>query len=149
ENSPHAVIGDPDRHIYGLQFHPEVVHTPRGKEILSNFVHRICGCGSDWTMGSFIERACTEIRETVGEDRVILGLSGGVDSSVAAELLHKAIGDQLTCIFVDNGLIRKGERESVEKLCAGHFHIKLKVVDASKRLLTKLKGVTDPEQKRK
>ena len=149
ENSPHAVIGDPGRHIYGLQFHPEVVHTPRGKEILSNFVHRICGCGSDWTMGSFIERACTEIRETVGEDRVILGLSGGVDSSVAAALLHKAIGDQLTCIFVDNGLIRKGERESVEKLFAGHFHIKLKVVDASKRFLTKLKGVTDPEQKRK
>jgi GMP synthase (glutamine-hydrolyzing), C-terminal domain or B subunit/GMP synthase (glutamine-hydrolyzing), N-terminal domain or A subunit len=149
ENSPHAVIGDPNRHIYGLQFHPEVVHTPRGKEILSNFVHRICGCASDWTMGSFIERACEAIREQVGEDRVILGLSGGVDSSVAAALLHRAIGDQLTCIFVDNGLIRKGERESVEKLFAGHFHIKLKVVDASKRFLTKLKGVTDPEKKRK
>lgn len=149
ENSPHAVIGDARRHIYGLQFHPEVVHTPRGKEILTNFVHRICGCKSDWTMGSFIERACDAIREQVGEDRVILGLSGGVDSSVAAALLHKAIGDQLTCIFVDNGLIRKGEREAVEKLFAGHFHIKLKVVDAAKRFLGKLKGVTDPEKKRK
>jgi GMP synthase (glutamine-hydrolysing) len=149
ENSPHAVIGDAKRHIYGLQFHPEVVHTPRGKEILSNFVHRICQCASDWTMGSFIERACEQIRAQVGQDRVILGLSGGVDSSVAAALLHKAIGDQLTCIFVDNGLIRKGEREAVERLFAGHFHIKLKVVDASKRFLTKLKGVTDPETKRK
>jgi GMP synthase (glutamine-hydrolysing) len=149
ENSPHAVIGDSARHIYGMQFHPEVVHTPRGKEIISNFVHRICGCASDWTMGSFIERACEQIREQVGEDRVILGLSGGVDSSVAAALLHKAIGDQLTCIFVDNGLIRKGEREAVEKLFGDHFHIKLKVVDASKRFLTKLAGVTDPEKKRK
>jgi GMP synthase (glutamine-hydrolysing) len=149
ENSPHAVIGDPKRHIYGMQFHPEVVHTPRGKEIISNFVHRICGCASDWTMGSFIERACEQIRAQVGEDRVILGLSGGVDSSVAAALLHKAIGDQLTCIFVDNGLIRKGEREAVEKLFGDHFHIKLKVVDASKRFLTKLAGVTDPEKKRK
>jgi len=149
ENSPHAVIGDPARHIYGMQFHPEVVHTPRGKEIVANFVHRICGCGSDWTMGSFIERTCDAIRGQVGEDKVILGLSGGVDSSVAAALLHKAIGDQLTCIFVDNGLIRKGEREAVERLFAGHFHIKLRVVDASKRFLTKLKGVTDPEKKRK
>jgi len=149
ENSPHAVIGDSARHIYGMQFHPEVVHTPRGKEIISNFVHRICGCASDWTMGSFIDRTCEQIRAQVGEDRVILGLSGGVDSSVAAALLHKAIGDQLTCIFVDNGLIRKGEREAVEKLFGDHFHIKLKVVDASKRFLTKLAGVTDPEKKRK
>ena len=149
ENSPHAVIGDSARHIYGMQFHPEVVHTPRGKEIISNFVHRICGCASDWTMGSFIDRTCEQIRAQVGEDRVILGLSGGVDSSVAAALLHKAIGDQLTCIFVDNGLIRKGEREAVEKLFGDHFHITLKVVDASKRFLTKLAGVTDPEKKRK
>ncbi|HEY8901515.1 MAG TPA: glutamine-hydrolyzing GMP synthase [Chthoniobacterales bacterium] len=149
ENSPHAVIGDPTRGIYGMQFHPEVVHTPRGKEIVANFVHRICGCGDDWTMGSFIEQTCEAIRAQVGEDRVILGLSGGVDSSVAAALLHKAIGDQLTCIFVDNGLIRKGEREAVEKLFGDHFHIKLQVVDASKRFLTKLKGVTDPEKKRK
>ena len=149
ENSPHAVIGDAQRHIYGLQFHPEVVHTPRGKEILENFVHRICGCGSDWTMGSFIERACEAIRAQVGGDRVILGLSGGVDSSVAAALIHRAIGDQLTCIFVDNGLIRKGEREAVERLFAGAFHIKLQVVDASKRFLDRLAGVTDPERKRK
>ncbi len=149
ENSPHAVIGDPTRHIYGLQFHPEVVHTPRGKDILANFVHRVCGARPDWTMGSFIERSCEAIRAQVGEDRVILGLSGGVDSSVAAALLHRAIGRQLTCIFVDNGLIRKGEREAVEKLFAGHFKIKLRVVDAAKRFLTRLKGVTDPEKKRK
>ncbi len=149
ENSPHAVIGDAARRIYGLQFHPEVVHTPRGREILANFVHRICGCRRDWTMGSFIDRACEQIRAQVGADRVILGLSGGVDSSVAAALIHRAIGDQLTCIFVDNGLIRKGEREAVEKLFAGNFHIKLQVVDASARFLAKLRGVTDPERKRK
>ena len=149
ENSPHAVIGDSKRHIYGLQFHPEVHHTPRGKEILANFVHRICGCAPDWTMGSFIERTCADIRAQVGEDRVILGLSGGVDSSVAAALLHQAIGDQLTCIFVDNGLIRSGESEAVKKLFGDHFKIQLKVIDASERFLKKLKGVTDPERKRK
>ncbi|MGC1479569.1 MAG: glutamine-hydrolyzing GMP synthase [Chthoniobacterales bacterium] len=149
ENSPHAVIGDAKRKIYGLQFHPEVVHTPRGKEIVANFVHRVCGCAGDWTMESFIESTCAAIREQVGEDRVILGLSGGVDSSVAAALLHQAIGDQLTCIFVDNGLVRARETAAVEKLFAGHFKIKLKVVDASSRFLTKLKGVTDPERKRK
>lgn len=149
ENSPHAVIGDPKRQIYGLQFHPEVHHTPRGKEILANFVHRICGCASDWTMGSFIERTCADIKAQVGEDRVILGLSGGVDSSVAAALLHQAIGDQLTCIFVDNGLIRSGESAAVKKLFGDHFKIQLKVVDASERFLKKLRGVTDPERKRK
>lgn len=149
ENSTHAVIGDRKRGIFGLQFHPEVAHTPRGKEILANFVHRICGCGSDWTMGSFIDRACGEIRSQVGKDRVILGLSGGVDSSVAAALLHRAIGSQLTCIFVDNGLVRSREVEAVKSLFAGHFKIRLKVVDASRRFLTKLKGVTDPERKRK
>ncbi len=149
ENSPHAVIGDPRRRIFGLQFHPEVAHTPRGREIVANFVHRICGCGSDWTMRSFIDDTCEKIREQVGRDRVILGLSGGVDSSVAAALLHQAIGDQLTCIFVNNGLIRSREAEAVEKLFSGHFKIRLKVVDASRRFLTKLKGVTDPETKRK
>jgi len=149
ENSPHAVIGDPKRGLYGLQFHPEVAHTPKGKAILQNFVHRICGCKSDWTMGSFIERTCQQIRSQVGDGQVILGLSGGVDSSVAAALIHKAIGDQLTCIFVDNGLLRQREAEAVEKLFSGHFHIKMKTVDAAKRFLTKLKGVTDPEQKRK
>ncbi|MDX2080419.1 MAG: glutamine-hydrolyzing GMP synthase [Terrimicrobiaceae bacterium] len=149
ENSPHAVIGDPKRNIFGLQFHPEVVHTPRGKEIIANFVHRVCGCKSAWTMESFIDRTAREIREQVGDGRVILGLSGGVDSSVAAALIHKAIGDQLTCIFVDNGLLRAGEADAVEKLFAGEFRIRMQRVDASKRFLTKLKGVTDPEQKRK
>jgi GMP synthase (glutamine-hydrolysing) len=149
ENSPNAVIGDTKRHIYGLQFHPEVVHTPRGGEILANFVHRICGCKSNWTMESFIDRTCREIREQVGEGRVILGLSGGVDSSVAAALLHRAIGDQLTCIFVNNGLLRANEAAAVEKLFVGEFRIRMKTVDASKQFLSKLAGVTDPERKRK
>ena len=149
ENSPHAVIGDTKRHIYGLQFHPEVVHTPRGKEILANFVHRICGCKSNWTMESFIDRTCREIREQVGDGRVILGLSGGVDSSVAAVLLHKAIGDRLTCIFVDNGLLRANEAAAVEKLFSREFRIRMKTVNASEQFLKKLKGVTDPERKRK
>jgi len=149
ENSPHAVIGDTKRDIYGLQFHPEVAHTPRGKAILENFVHRICGCKSLWTMGSFIDQTCDQIRAQVGDGRVILGLSGGVDSSVAAALIHQAIGDQLTCIFVDNGLIRTRERDAVEKLFRDHFHIRLITIDAAKRFLTKLRGVTDPEKKRK
>jgi GMP synthase (glutamine-hydrolysing) len=149
ENSLNAVIGDTKRRIYGLQFHPEVAHTPRGKAILENFVHRICGCKSQWTMGSFIERACARIREEVGESRVILGLSGGVDSSVAAALIHRAIGDQLTCIFVDNGLLRAHEAEAVERLFSGHFHIHLRTIDASKRFLARLKRVVDPERKRK
>ncbi len=149
ENSPHAVIGDTKRKIFGLQFHPEVVHTPRGKEILANFVHRICGCKSDWTMESFIDRTCREIREQVGDSQVILGLSGGVDSSVAAALIHKAIGDQLTCIFVNNGLLRRDEAGAVEKLFAGEFRIRMQTVDATAQFLSKLKGVTDPERKRK
>ncbi len=149
ENSPHAVIGDTKRGIYGLQFHPEVAHTPRGKEILENFVHRVCGCKSQWTMGSFIERICQQIRDQVGGGQVILGLSGGVDSSVAAALIHKAIGDQLTCIFVNNGLLRAKETAAVEKLFKDHFHIRMRTVDAENRFLTKLKGVTDPERKRK
>lgn len=149
ENSPHAVIGDQKRNIYGLQFHPEVVHTPRGSEIIANFVHRICGCRPNWTMESFIDRTCREIREQVGDGKVILGLSGGVDSSVAAALLHKAIGDQLTCIFVDNGLLRAGEADAVQRLFAGEFRIRMQKVDAAERFLKKLKGVTDPERKRK
>ncbi|GAB4170542.1 MAG: glutamine-hydrolyzing GMP synthase [Terrimicrobiaceae bacterium] len=149
ENSPHAVIGDERRRIYGLQFHPEVAHTPKGKAILQNFLHRICGCKSRWTMGSFIERTCQQIRDQVGEDQVILGLSGGVDSSVAAALIHQAIGDQLTCIFVDNGLLRANEARAVEKLFAGEFRIKMKTVDAAKQFLSRLKGVTEPEAKRK
>ncbi|MBE2181677.1 MAG: glutamine-hydrolyzing GMP synthase [Chthoniobacterales bacterium] len=149
ENSKAAAIADTRRGFYGLQFHPEVSHTPRGSEIIENFVLGICGCRPDWTPGSFIERACAEIRAQVGEDRVVLGLSGGVDSSVAAALLHKAIGRQLTCIFVDNGLLRAGEREWVREIFGRHFHIDLKIIDASARFLGKLRGVTDPERKRK
>ena len=149
DNSPFAVIEDPKRRFYGLQFHPEVVHTPRGKELLENFVYKICGAQPDWTMGSFIEEMCARIRTQVGGDHVILGLSGGVDSSVAAALLHKAIGDQLMCVFVNNGLLRENEAENVQRVFGEHFKIKLKYVDASARFLKKLKGVSDPEKKRK
>ncbi len=149
ENSPLAAIEDPTRRLYGLQFHPEVAHTPRGKEIIQNFVYHICGCAMDWTMGSFIDEACARVRAQVGEEKVVLGLSGGVDSSVVAALLHKAIGDQLTCIFVNNGLLREREEEMVQRVFGENFHIKLKYVDASERFLAKLKGITDPEQKRK
>ena len=149
DNSPFAVIEDPKRRFYGLQFHPEVVHTPRGKEVIENFVYEICGAKPDWTMGSYIEEMCAKIRTQVGGDHVILGLSGGVDSSVAAALLHKAIGDQLTCVFVNNGLLRENEAENVQRVFGEHFKIKLKYVDASARFLKKLKGVTDPEKKRK
>ncbi|HWB60670.1 MAG TPA: glutamine-hydrolyzing GMP synthase, partial [Chthoniobacteraceae bacterium] len=149
DNSDFAAIEDPKRRIFGLQFHPEVAHTPRGKEILQNFVYTICGCKMDWTMGSFIDQTCAEIRQQVGGDHVVLGLSGGVDSSVAAALLHKAIGDQLTCIFVNNGVLRHNEAEAVQRVFGENFRIKLKYVDATRRFLTKLKGVTDPEKKRK
>ena len=149
ENSKFAAIEDPKRELYALQFHPEVSHTPRGKEILQNFVYHICHCTMDWTMGSFIEEACARIREQVGDQKVVLGLSGGVDSSVTAALLHKAIGDQLTCIFVNNGLLRSREEEMVQRVFGENFHVRLKYVDASQRFLSLLKGVTDPEQKRK
>jgi GMP synthase (glutamine-hydrolysing) len=149
ENSKFAAIEDPKRELYALQFHPEVSHTPRGKEILQNFVYHICHCAMDWTMGSFIEEACARIREQVGEQKVVLGLSGGVDSSVTAALLHKAISDQLTCIFVNNGLLRSREEEMVQRVFGENFHVRLKYVDASQRFLSSLKGVTDPEQKRK
>jgi GMP synthase (glutamine-hydrolysing) len=132
-----------------LQFHPEVSHTPRGKEILQNFVYHICHCSMDWTMGSFIEEACRRIRHQVGEEKVVLGLSGGVDSSVTAALLHRAIGEQLTCIFVNNGLLRAREEEMVQRVFGENFHVHLKYVDASERFLRALTGVTDPEQKRK
>lgn len=148
-NSSFAAIEDPARRFYGLQFHPEVAHTPQGALILRNYLEDICCCVPDWTMGSFIEQTCQEIRETVGDSKVVLGLSGGVDSSVAAALIHEAIGDQLTCIFVNNGLLRANEAEVVQKVFADHFHIKLKYVEASERFLRKLDGVTDPEQKRK
>ena len=149
ENSDFAAIENPEHKLYGLQFHPEVAHTPRGKEILQNFVYHICHCAMDWTMGSFIEEACARIRKQVGDQKVVLGLSGGVDSSVTAALLHKAIGDQLTCIFVNNGLLRSREEEIVQRVFGENFHVRLKYVDASKRFLALLKGVTDPETKRK
>ncbi|PYK52777.1 MAG: glutamine-hydrolyzing GMP synthase [Verrucomicrobia bacterium] len=147
--SPFAAVEDPQRRLYGLQFHPEVAHTPRGREILQNFVYHICHCTMDWTMGSFIDDACERVRAQVGDNKVVLGLSGGVDSSVVAALLHKAIGDQLTCIFVNNGLLRAREEEVVQRVFGENFHIKLKYVDASERFLTKLRGVVDPEEKRK
>ncbi|MFZ3373978.1 MAG: glutamine-hydrolyzing GMP synthase [Chthoniobacterales bacterium] len=149
ENSKFAAIEDPKRELYALQFHPEVSHTPRGKEILQNFVYHICHCAMDWTMGSFVEEACARIRQQVGEQKVVLGLSGGVDSSVTAALLHKAIGDQLTCIFVNNGLLRSREEEMVQRVFGENFHVRLKYVDAGQRFLSLLKGVIDPEQKRK
>ncbi len=149
ENSKSAAIADVKRGFYGLQFHPEVSHTPRGSEVIENFVLGICGCRPDWTPGSFIERTCADIRAQVGEDRVVLGLSGGVDSSVAAALLHRAIGPQLTCIFVDNGLLRAGEREWVREIFGRHFHIDLRIIDAAAGFLGKLRGATDPERKRK
>ncbi len=149
ENSNFGAIENPKRKLYGLQFHPEVAHTPRGREILQNFVYHICHCAMDWTMGSFIEEACARIRKQVGNQKVVLGLSGGVDSSVTAALLHKAIGDQLTCIFVNNGLLRSREEEIVQRVFGENFHVRLKYVDASKRFLALLKGVSDPETKRK
>ncbi len=149
ENSEYAAIENRARKFFGLQFHPEVVHTPRGKEIISNFVHGVCGCGKNWTMRNYAERAVEEIRARVGKEEVILGLSGGVDSSVAAALLHKAIGAQLTCIFVNNGLLRGREAEVVREVFGRHFKIKLQYEDAAKLFLRRLKGVTEPERKRK
>jgi GMP synthase (glutamine-hydrolysing) len=149
ENSPYAVIEHPKRRFFGMQFHPEVFHTERGVDMIRNFLVGVCGARQDWTTRDFIEHAIEGIRVRVGKGRVILGLSGGVDSSVAAALLHKAIGKQLTCVFVDNGLLRKGEREAVEKLYGKHFRIDLRVVDASRMFLRRLKGVSEPEQKRK
>ncbi len=149
EGCDFAAVEDPQRKLYGLQFHPEVAHTPRGREILQNFLFHICHCAMDWTMGSFIEEACARVRKQVGDQKVVLGLSGGVDSSVTAALLHKAIGEQLTCIFVNNGLLRAREEEVVQRVFGENFHVCLKYVDASDRFLALLKGVTDPETKRK
>ena len=149
EGCDFAAVEDPQRKLYGLQFHPEVAHTPRGREILQNFLFHICHCAMDWTMGSFIEEACARVRKQVGDQKVVLGLSGGVDSSVTAALLHKAIGNQLTCIFVNNGLLRAREEEVVQRVFGENFHVRLKYVDASDRFLSLLRGVTDPETKRK
>ena len=148
-NAPVAAVANRAKKIYGVQFHPEVVHTQRGVQILSNFIFGICGCLPRWTMDKFIENTIKQVRENVGKKKVILGLSGGVDSSVAALLLHKAIGTKLHCIFVDNGLLRKNEAASVQKAFNGHFNINLTVLNAEKNFLKRLQDVTDPEEKRK
>jgi GMP synthase (glutamine-hydrolysing) len=149
ENSVYAAIEDRKRNFYGIQFHPEVFHTEHGVDVLRNFLVGVCRARGDWSMRDFIAHAVADIKTTVGDARVILGLSGGVDSSVAAALIHKAIGRQLTCVFVNNGLLRQGEAEAVKSLYGRHFHLDLRVVDASKIFLSRLKGVTDPERKRK
>ncbi len=149
ENSDYAVVQDLKRSLFGLQFHPEVVHTPRGKKVIENFVRKVCGCGRTWTMRNYVDQAIDDIRATVGDEKVILGLSGGVDSSVAAALIHRAIGKQLTCIFVNNGLIRAKEEEAVRDLFGRNFSMRLQVENASSEFLKKLKGVTNPERKRK
>lgn len=148
-NSPIAAMADQKKKFYALQFHPEVVHTPMGLKIIKNYLFGLCGCRPAWTMKSFIETATDEIKEKVGSTKVVCGISGGVDSTVTAVLVHKAIGSQLTCIFVDNGVLRTGEAKKVEKTLKKHFNMHIRYVDASERFLKKLKGVTDPEKKRK
>jgi GMP synthase (glutamine-hydrolysing) len=149
DNCPVAAMGDLERSFYAVQFHPEVVHTPWGTEIIRNFLEKICGATGQWTMGSFINAQIQIIREQVGSKHVVCGLSGGIDSTAVAALVSKAIGDQLTCIFVNHGLLRKGEENDVQKRFAAAFNIKLIYVDAEERFLKKLAGVTDPERKRK
>jgi len=149
ENSDFAAIEDSNRRFYGLQFHPEVFHTDRGVDIIRNYLHGICGCVGDWSMANYVEMAVDTIRKQVGDKHVILGLSGGVDSSVAAALIHKAIGAQLTCVFVDNGLCRKNETAAVEKLFKDNFQMNLRTAHAEDVFLDALEGVTDPERKRK
>lgn len=149
EGAPFAMVANEARRFYGVLFHPEVVHTPDGAKLLANFVHKIAGCAGDWTMAAFRQQAVAAIRKQVGDARVICGLSGGVDSSVAAVLIHEAIGDQLTCIFVDHGLLRTDEATEVVELFKGHYNIPLVHRDASALFLGKLAGVSDPEEKRK
>ncbi len=148
-NSPICAIRNREKRIFGIQFHPEVVHTPQGGQVLHNFIYKICGCEGGWSPSSFIANAVSEIRSIVGNEKVICALSGGVDSSVAAVLLHKALGDRLTCIHINNGLMRKGESELVVQTFRETFHINLDYVDASERFLAALTGVSDPEKKRK
>jgi len=149
KNSPVAAMADAARRFFGVQFHPEVAHTPDGSKILRNFLFRICGCEPSWDMASFVQETVSDLKEKVGRDRVICGLSGGVDSSVTAVLLHRAIGGQLACILVDNGLMRRGEAREVMELFQQHYGMDLHLVDASDHFLSHLKGVVDPEEKRK
>ncbi|MGE5386050.1 MAG: glutamine-hydrolyzing GMP synthase [Betaproteobacteria bacterium] len=149
DSCPVAAMADEDRRFYAVQFHPEVTHTLKGRDMIGRFVHEICGCGRDWNMPNYIDEAVAKIREQVGQEEVILGLSGGVDSSVAAALIHRAIGDQLTCVFVDNGLLRLNEAEQVMETFARNLGVKVIHVDATEQFLGHLKGVSDPEQKRK
>ncbi|WP_068782738.1 glutamine-hydrolyzing GMP synthase [Paenibacillus phocaensis] len=149
EHAPIAGFANPDRKMYGVQFHPEVRHSVHGNEMIRNFLYEICGCEGNWSMETFIEDAVRDIRDQVGDGKVLCALSGGVDSSVVAMLIHKAIGDQLTCMFIDHGLLRKGEAESVMETFVGKFDMKVVKIDARERFLTKLAGVDDPERKRK
>ncbi len=149
DNCPCAAMADDARRLYGVQFHPEVTHTACGKQLLGNFLYKICGCRGDWTMEEFVSASVEKLRQELSGKRALCALSGGVDSAVAAVLLHRAIGDRLTCVFVDHGLLRKGEREQVEQVFQHRFQMKLIVVNARERFLSKLKGVTEPERKRK
>ncbi len=148
-NTPFAAIANPVKKMYGLQFHPEVEHTPKGKQILKSFIFDVCGCKPDWTMKAFARESIEQVRAAVGDKKVILGLSGGVDSSVTAMLIHKAVGKHLTCIFVDNGLLRLNEAAKLKVILKEHLHINIRFVNASRLFLSALKGVTDPEKKRK
>jgi GMP synthase (glutamine-hydrolysing) len=149
ETCPYAAVRHREKNFFGVQFHPEVAHTPQGQVILKNFLYNICRCSGDWKMSDFVDKTTEEIRRKVGDAMVMCGLSGGVDSSVTASLVHKAIGDQLICIFVDNGLLRSNERENVVSTFRDHFHINLRVVDWSRQFLSGLSGVTDPQRKRR
>jgi len=148
-HTPHAAMSHPEKRLYAVQFHPEVRHTVHGDDMLRNFLFDVCGCSGNWTMRSFIEETVRDIRNQVGEGRVLCALSGGVDSSVTAALVHRAIGDRLTCMFIDHGLLRKGEADSVMETFAGKFDMRVVKIDASRRFLDRLRGVTDPERKRK
>ena len=148
-NTKEAAIRNESKKIYGVQFHPEVTHTPLGKKLFNNFLYRICQCKGNWNLESFIEQSIQETKDEVGENNVVAGVSGGIDSLVAALLTNRAIGDQLHCIFINNGLLRKGEAEEVKEVFAKNFKMKLRYIDATEKFLSRLKGVTDPEKKRK